>query len=564
MNWRKEAKMMPNKIHLYSFFLCLFYLGSSSGFSQSKWEDDGKIDDKQIIIEKNRKIELPEASRNFKKIEFSIPKPEPTIQKYDFKTFPNDLPQVDTKIRVLSVKDDQLKKLYGNYIKLGGGNYSTFFGEGYFNSKRDDKLAYGAFIKYYNSLQGPVQNSGNNDFNLGGYTRFIHPRATATASLEYQRFRYNFYGYDQQKVAKTNDEVRLVYNNFSAGVNIKNGSDSVVRPEFYTVGLKYNYINNFKGSEGELHALIKGGYKLDSIKGILLQSELSFIGRTDSVNWSRNLVSIQPGFYYTLAGIRLKGSLNFTFLNDTIGGQKNFQLYPVLDAEYDLFNKKFTAFAGIDGRMVRNTWRTFSVEMPFLVDRVPVFHSNKTFEGYAGLRGSLLPSTYLKTSISYANYKNYAFFVNDITDSSKFTALYETGNTGIFNFNAQIQYAFKKKFKFDIGADVFSYSTSTLAKAWHRPSFVLNAGLNYNLNDKILVRLNVYYLGGIVAQSPTIKNKEKTLNDIVDLSLKLEYRFSELFSAYTEINNILGTKYERYLFYQKKGINFLIGLTYTF
>jgi outer membrane cobalamin receptor len=71
-------------------------------------------------------------------------------------------------------------------------------------------------------------------------------------------------------------------------------------------------------------------------------------------------------------------------------------------------------------------------------------------------------------------------------------------------------------------------------------------------------------LGGIIAQSPETVNKERPLNDIVDLSIHVDYRFSNVFSAFAEINNILGTKYERYLFYQKKGLNFLVGLSYAF
>lgn len=560
MRWRKESRKMGYKRCLVLFGMLLSMYFSNA---QSTWEDNSKIDDKQIVIEKNRKIELPEASRNFQKMEYTLPKPQPQPQKYEAVNLPMALPSIDTKIKVLSVKDDQLGKLYGNYIKVGGGNYSTFFGEGYIHSKRDEKLAYGLSARYFNSLTGPVSNSGNNDLNLTGFGRLVHSKALAKAVVEYQRQRFNYYGYDQQKVSKTADEVRLVYNQLNIGVQVASQKDSTPSKTEYQLGLNYHYMNNLKANEGELLAQLSGKYTLDSTKAILLKSEFSFVGRTDSLTWSRNLVSIQPGFGYVLAGIRLKGYLNFTFLNDTIGQQKSFQLYPVLNAEYDIFSKKMTLFAGIDGRMERRTWRTSVLENPFVKDRVPVFHANKTFEGYVGLRGTFMPSTYFSTQVAYANFKNMGFFVNDLKDSSMFNLVYETGNTGRFNYNAQFQYFFRKSLKFDIGVDVFSYSVSSIQKAWHKPNFLLNTGIHYNLKDKIFVRLNLYYLGGITALAP-VDGKERTLKDIIDLNLMLEYRFSPAFSAFLELNNILGNKYERYLFYQKKSINFLIGLSYCF
>jgi len=108
-----------------------------------------------------------------------------------------------------------------------------------------------------------------------------------------------------------------------------------------------------------------------------------------------------------------------------------------------------------------------------------------------------------------------------------------------------------------------AWKTDVLAKAWHRPAFQSSLGVQYNLKRKIYFNAEMYYLSGIqglnLESNTTVK-----LKDIVDLSLKSEYRFSSSFSAFLELNNILSQKYQRYLYYQVKGINVLAGLTYSF
>ena len=57
-----------------------------NGFSQTNnYGEDGKIESSQIIVEKNKKIELPVASRKFEKIDETIKQVQPAKQEYDFR-----------------------------------------------------------------------------------------------------------------------------------------------------------------------------------------------------------------------------------------------------------------------------------------------------------------------------------------------------------------------------------------------------------------------------------------------------------------------------------------------
>jgi outer membrane cobalamin receptor len=53
-------------------------------------------------------------------------------------------------------------------------------------------------------------------------------------------------------------------------------------------------------------------------------------------------------------------------------------------------------------------------------------------------------------------------------------------------------------------------------------------------------------------------------DNIIDLNLKADYRFSDKFSTFVMLNNILNRKYERFTNYPNKGLNVIGGISYTF
>ena len=163
--------------------------------------------------------------------------------------------------------------------------------------------------------------------------------------------------------------------------------------------------------------------------------------------------------------------------------------------------------------------------------------------------------------MSYKSYGNQYFFTNSETDSSQFTVLYD--KAGVFSLDGGLFYDLNSAWRISANMLYNSWKTDVQAEAWHRPTFQSSIGIQYNLQRKIYFNAEMYYISGI--QGINLESKQVVkLNDIADLSLKTEYRFSNTFSAFLELNNILSQKYQRYLYYQVKGINVLAGLTYSF
>jgi len=504
------------------------------------------------------KVELPEANRNFEKINYDYKQTPAAPQKYEATDVTIKLPELTTKINVVTIKQNTLAKLYGNYVKAGFGNYTSPYLEAFINNKRSETLAYGLHLKHFSSKNGPVKKSGTSE-NLGdAYVRYFTKKSIVNAALAYTRDRFNLYGYDHAKPIEK-DTIKRLYNTFylTAGVKSLDQSADLLYDARFSY---YNFSNNKKAKEDEYLLNVAGEYKLDSDKTIKTDAVLSISNYKDSIKINRSFFQLKPALVYNIGKYRLTGGLNIAYTSDTVNTEK-VHLYPRLHADVDLIENSVTAFAGLDGEMQKNTWRSFVSQNPYLQSDVLLLHSNKSLELYGGIKGNLSGIDY-KVKLASINYNNLYFFNNSITDSSEFSILYDK-NTRVFNFEGDVSYQWEETFKLGLNVNYFNYNTGVLEKAWQRPSFISLISASYNLQKKIFINADIYYLSGLAGKN-YISNKEVKLDGIFDLNLKADYKFSSAFSAFIEVNNIFSKKYQRYLYYPVKGINVLGGIAYSF
>ncbi len=550
---RKEQKMM-NKKFLAIFALMLCALGNVLAQTE--------LENQEIIIDKKKKIEFPEANRNFEKVVFT-PKPtEFAPQTYSYEDNHKLLiSDYNTKMKVLIIKEEPLKKLYANYVKAGLGNYGTTYLEGWFNNKRADKLQYGAHFKHLASANGPVENSGSSTNRIDGYAKYFMKQGTLTGSLAYQRNRYNFYGYDHDKLTNVSkDDVKQLFNSFEAKA-LYDGytKDSTV---LLTAGVNYGHLqDHFKAKENEVNLNLAGQYKISPTSAVNVAAGLTLLNRADSTSQNRTIFGLRPTYHYTFNKLKVSVGLNFVYANDTLTNSKA-HLYPVATVDYNLLDNTVIVFGGLDGGIQKNTLRSVTNEMPFINSNVAIQNTNKTIDFFAGIRGNLKGNIFYRVKVGYQSYKNMYFLVNDIADSSKFALAYDK-TTGVVNVGGELGFFNMQKFRVTLKGDYYGYSTSDLDRAWHKPSFVAGVNGGYNLKEKIYFNVDFYLMSGINAKNFS-SGKEYSLNTIADCNLKTEYRFSERFGAFVELNNIFAQRYQRYLNYQNKGFNVLVGLNATF
>lgn len=527
-------------------------------------QDDDNLKGSLEII-KTAKIDLGQANRNFEKINnVQTVQPHKPLE-YNPQEVELSLPKLDTKIKVVTTKVADLDKLYGDYVKVGFGNYTSPYLEAFLNNKRSEKYTYGAHLKHFSSKNGPVRNSGLSENQVDVYGKYIGKKTILRGNAGYQRNRYNFYGYDHQsEPGASGDSLKQLFHNvaISVGLENKNKQDKF---NYNTDVNYYNFSTFTKAKESEVLWNLKSDYWLDTDKTILVDAGLSVSKRSDSSSISRTLFTIKPALLYKINDkFSIIGGFNIAYANDTVKDYTKFHLYPRINAEYKVVENKVIAFAGIDGDMQKNTLRTLSRENPYLGSDVALFHTNKTMDLYAGIKGGLKGGVSYKLKIANTSYKYLYFFNNGFTDTSKFTVLYDKNTVNVFSLGGELGYEMSSSFRAALAATYFNYSmNSAIPTPWHRPDFTGSVLATYNLNRKVYFNADFYYIGGLKGKN-YLSGQEVNLKGIADLNLKIDYLFSRSFSAFVEVNNILSQKYQRYLYYPTKGVNVLAGLTYSF
>ena len=546
---------------LFSFIFCVLLI---SPVVAQDWDDNGEIEDVEVEIVKEREIILPKADRNFEKI------PPVTVTRtkepvaYQFANLPFDPPAIRTRIRPLRIKPGELSKIYGNYVKAGYGNFGTPYLEGFFNAKRNEQYSYGAHILYTSSRTGPVdeENSGSGDFGLNLFGRSFTEKAVFSGDLSFRNQRNKFYGYPEGAEVDA-DTIEQRYNRFGLNLSMENANQDAMVP--YRLAFGFSNVNDkFDASENEARIELGLRHSFGESSRIGIESDFNFISREDSLveRKTRTLIRFSPYYQFTYGDFKIKAGFRAAYENDTLKDGEQFHFYPFVSASYPIL-PALELFAGLDGNIEKVTLNSLSAENPFVDANIPIFHSNKTFEFFGGIRGKLSSTANYEAGFSIATYENLYFYINDPGNPSRFVPVYDQGNTEVINLYGSLGLTDSDVFNLSFRGDVFAYTPANVDKAWHRENYKLSILGRYKLFEKILLGADLYALGGINALNPEDLS-DVTLDAAFDLNLNAEYLVSPRGSVFLQLNNVFGNEYELLNRYPVRGFQFLVGLTYSF
>ncbi|MBA9077420.1 MULTISPECIES: hypothetical protein [Rufibacter] len=533
---------------------------------QTGWGEGNKLESTEIVVEKNRVIELPEANRNFEKFRIDPPQLQDRNVTYRFNEY--RLPEhfINLPMRVLTIRQEELSKLYGNYVKGGFGNYGTVYARGYFHNKRSDKASFGAEVGHLSSANGPVENSGAASSFLQAHGDMYQGNLTFGGRLRYERDMRHFYGYDQSQEI-TPDTLKQIYNRFAVEGHFNNLIDVKSGLKYEgKVGLHYTG-DNYNAKETHLFAGAKTSYNLSKESNILVDIDLAYTNLEGLEKHGRGFFKVRPAYTRQLDKLGLVLGATIAYTGDTINDARKFNVYPALEATFQAIENKLVLFAGAGGDLQRTTLYSLSQENPFLNHNQYIADVNKGLEFYGGVNGSIGRFVSFTGRVAHQSYRNLYFYNNAFgRDSAKFDLVYDDGVTKVLNIFGQLTFNQSEDLRIGIKAESNSYSTASLEEPYHRPEMVVTAFGSYNLYNKILLNTELYYIsssfGRIFREDGTSALRET--DSVIDLNLKADYRFSPRFSVFLMGNNLLSNKYQRLVNYPTQGISVLGGATYSF
>ena len=186
------------------------------------------------------------------------------------------------------------KKLYGNYIKAGIGNFQSSYAEAFFDTRRSEKYSYGLHIKHKNARTGAIDEHNSADaqnqllFNFQSSIK----RGVINGNFGFQQQQWHFYGY-QPNISKV-PEAKDIQQNFSifgGQINYTNKYRAVKNS--YDVGLFYYYLMDYYAAkEQERGVSFANKIYFDTFNTLYFRAELSSSLRSDEAGSLRDRKSV--------------------------------------------------------------------------------------------------------------------------------------------------------------------------------------------------------------------------------------------------------------------------------
>ncbi len=531
--------------------------------------------DDDIVITKDQKVELPPANRVFEKIPPVKGNPEDKQMKYAFfDRKPTGIEEVKFSPNIVSPdggkKKEETEK-YTNYVSLGAGNFGRLYGEALINSNQENKMIFGIHALHNSTNRGPIDDKNSSNLydkaEISG--KYLAEMFQINAGINYNRDQYYFYGYKRPRVEFDRNEIKQVINTLQFNVGFENIAPNPRVDYALNTSLK-TLKDNYSAQETDWQTTFNAYFPIIEDKFIaLVNADANMAQRSDGEVDRRNLFRVEPSFKVNLN--RFGGSVGYKAVNefDAVKNINRTKGFPTLELTYKFPNLIY-AFAGMNGDIVRNTLSSFLSENPYLKPQSKLLNTEKLREFYVGSKGDIGSGFSFNFRGAMGYYKNLYYFNNyspktneSKADTAKFAILYDSLRTQYVNISFQINYQPVEMWRTYLRSDFNHYQRRAYQKPFHRPLTSIKWGNTLIVSDKLVANLDFYYYSKTFAQNPTTQQLV-TNKAIYDLNAEFDYLFGKQFTAFVKLNNLLGKKYERFLYYPQQGLNFLVGVNYSF
>lgn len=504
----------------------------------------------------------------------------PPIPKLEYSNI-NKIFTTDYKVEPITpakMKGEPLQKLNNNYAKIGFGNYFTSNLEAYIGSGRSKKLNYAVSGKHFSSA-GNIKNHGFAGFaenNIKAQGSFFVPDHVIHVNTMYKNNSVHYYGYDTDsnlvKPDFNKSQNRQIYNLIDInGSLVQNTRDDEALYHEFSTGF-YHFRDKFNNQENSFNLMAALGKPVGNelYGGRLL---FNYFGNQTSPDSSEGAIfTINP--FVKTSGQRWHARLGINVAIETDEGKTHF--LPDLSGKYNIVEDILSVYADVKGYSYRNSFRSLTTANPFIAPSIDFRTSTVKLDATAGVRGNINQHLYFNVNGAYKIVDSMALFVNTPhyfdTLQSAFRVIYD--NVKIARFYGELGYAIDNKLTVAGWMAFNKYTMDKQLKPWHLPELEAGVKGSYNLGDKIIVGIDVFYVGTRYAQQSSFdkftasglefKVSDKKLKGYVDANINAEYRYTKKLAAFIKINNLAAQQYQIWNNYPSQKINGLIGVNFSF
>ncbi|MEI7595235.1 MAG: hypothetical protein WCK02_05755 [Bacteroidota bacterium] len=501
---------------------------------------------------------------------------KPTEKKPDIQ-YVNQPKRIDTKFEVepisaAKMSGEPLTKLYKSLIKIGYGPYQTPMAEVYFNNGRSKKHSLGFSYRHLSS-NGKIENVGFPGYSmnlLNGNAEKYFKNHTFKSNISWNRNVVHYYGFDTRKFTDIkNDEIKQrfslseIKNTYYSTYTNHDKLNHKINLNYYNLFDMFKTFENNVSFAADLDKEINLDADMQDEKiGLLIEADYNNLSNTKDT-LSDGIIKIIPTVSFKANDITIKGGVKAIVEADTTS---YLRFFPCIDVNLQIAENILMVYGGIDGNVQKNSFRSLSTENPFINPLVEYANTREKLYAYFGLKGNINSKISFNANLSSHNMINMAMYTADTSEllHNRFNVIYD--DVKYLKASGEIAYQKNEKIKILIGGEYNNYQTSKEAYAWYKPTIAGKIAAEYNIQDKIITKAELYYLGQTYG-----KNYDTTLNTsyrinkaAFDFNIGIEYRYSKILSAFVNFNNIVAVRHYPWLNYPKQKFNLIGGITYSF
>jgi hypothetical protein len=449
-----------------------------------------------------------------------------------------------------------------NFVKAGFGSYNTILvkaGVGFGDGKRSLVNLYGD----YRSSQGTVKYQDMSDLTVKATGSLFLPKHEVYALASISQKKFFTYGYAHELYTPAKDDVKQPFQEFSTKVGIRNTTDNDLHLQ-YNPTVQVNFFsrtNRLSETSLVIDAPAQIGFGDNFLFKLAAKADLTSYTTNylpANITIKNNLAQLAPEVVYQSPRFTIHGGITPTWENGSV------HLLPNIYAEGYLKDKVFMLQAGWVGRVIKNTYRNLSQQNPFILPVAEQLNTRET-EIYGGIKTSLGKHFNVNAKASFIQYTNFPLFISDQTDPffRKDFVVRNESRLNNFRVHGDVSFISQDKFTATAGLNLNAYTNFTLyTKAWNTLPMEFTASLRYWALKRLMLKGDLYTFGG--SNYPDASGDPIAFKGGTDISAGAEFQINRQFSAFLDVNNILGDKYQRWANYPVYGLNLLGGITVRF
>ena len=506
-----------------------------------------------------------------------------------------------TPVAAAKMVGDPKEPLGLGLLKLGFGNYLTPYGELFFNAQPTQKSNFGMHFSHLSSsgkvklLNEDLVKAPESENTAEIFGKKFFRKSTLFGSLAFDRKAFTYYGYAGDRLSDALKEEMIphyqdkqYFSKGTATVHLKSETLSTAELN-YDFGAKYHYFIS-KTGQTEHEVVLSGDVSKNIDNALGLLSASLTVYKADSImnrfysefgKKQQTILRANPSVMWSTENASLQLGLNTAMILD-IDTDTDFKIWPKVKAEWSPVPQVLTLFAGVDGHLQHNTYSAIAAENPYADPYHDVANTNYKYIVSGGFKGKLTSKTNYVAEASWSAIEKQHFYViegtNIFTEGATTRNLNNTFNwvyddVNILKLSGEVMHSVSDDFSVRLLGNYYSYDLKSLEKPWQMPNFDFTLSGVYKPAEQLKFTADIIAVGSRTAlmndYSPNFSlapptSHEISMDPIIDLNVGAEYQFSPKLNFFAKLNNFGFQKYEQWLGYTNKGLNWLAGISYSF